>query len=98
MRNIESPFRIITRINFRNSWIKTLWVKVIDSIIPEYFNFALPELIGWYIGVLLIHVTIPTKEYAHHQGIITIMREFYPEIKKVVKKISSEMYQIVTNE
>jgi len=47
-------------------------------------------------GIIDTWKTMPTKEKAQHQGLMTVNGEFYPEMEKAVKQISSEMYQIAT--
>ena len=57
--------------------------------------FARPEFIGWHMcGIIDTWKTMPGKEQAQHQGLMTIKGEFYPEMEEAVKEISSELYQI----
>jgi len=57
--------------------------------------FARPEFIGWHMcGIIDTWETMPTKEEAQHQGIMTVTGESYPEMEKAVIEISSQMYQI----
>lgn len=61
--------------------------------------FARPEFIGWHMcGIIDTWKTMPTKEKAQHQGLMTVTGEFYPEMEEAVKTISSGMYRIATNE
>lgn len=57
--------------------------------------FARPEFIGWHMcGIIDTWKTMPTKEEAQHQGLMTVTGEFYPEMEEAVKEISSSLYQI----
>jgi hypothetical protein len=59
--------------------------------------FTRKEFVGWHMcGIIDTWETMPTKENDQHQGLITVTGEFYPEMEKAVKEISSEMYQIAT--
>jgi len=59
--------------------------------------FARPEFIGWHMcGIIDTWKTMPGKEEYQHQGLMTVTGEFYPEMEKAVKEISSEMYNIAT--
>ncbi|MGC9341542.1 MAG: hypothetical protein ACP5E3_02485 [Bacteroidales bacterium] len=61
--------------------------------------FAKSKFIGWHMcGVIDTWKTMPTKEKDQHQGLMTVMGEFYPEMEKAVKEISSHMYEIATIE
>jgi hypothetical protein len=60
--------------------------------------FARPEFIGWHMcGIIDTWKTMPAKEKAQHQGLMTVTGKFYPEMEEAVKEISSEMYQIGFN-
>lgn len=61
--------------------------------------FARPEFVGWHMcGIIDTWKTMPTKEKEQHQGLMTVTGAFYPEMENVVKEISSQMYQIASNE
>lgn len=56
--------------------------------------FARPEFIGWHMcGIIDTWQTMPTKEHAQHQGLMTVTGEYYPEMEDAVKQISDQMYQ-----
>ncbi len=57
--------------------------------------FARPEFIGWHMcGIIDTWKTMPTKEYAQHQGLMTVTGEFYPEMEDAVRNIADNMYKI----
>jgi hypothetical protein len=59
--------------------------------------FARPEFIGWHMcGIIDTWKTMPGKEQAQHQGLMTAAGKFYPEMEEAVKRISSDMYQIAS--
>ncbi len=61
--------------------------------------FARPEFIGWHMcGIIDTWKTMPTKEHAQHQGLMTVRGEFYPEMENAVKAISTRMYQVATTD
>lgn len=56
--------------------------------------FARPEFIGYHMcGVIDTWKTMPGKETHQHQGIMTVKGEFYPEMEKALKTISSGLYK-----
>ena len=59
--------------------------------------FARQEFIGWHMcGIIDTWKTMPGKEKAQHQGLMTVTGEFYPEMETAVKEISSDIYQVAT--
>lgn len=60
--------------------------------------FARPEFIGWHMcGIIDTWKTMPGKEQAQHQGLMTVHGEFYPEMEEAVIEISSDMYQLAAD-
>ena len=56
--------------------------------------FARPEFIGWHMcGIIDTWKTMPGKEQAQHQGLMTVTGEYYPEMEDAVKEISSQLYR-----
>lgn len=57
--------------------------------------FDRPEFIGWHMcGIIDTWKTMPGKEKAQHQGIMTVTGEFYPEMEEVIRKISDQLYRV----
>lgn len=60
--------------------------------------FSRPEFIGWHMcGMIDTWKTMPGKEKAQHQGLMTVTGEFYPEMEEAVKEISSGMYKVAVS-
>jgi hypothetical protein len=60
--------------------------------------FSRPEFIGWHMcGIIDTWKTMPTKEHAQHQGLMTVTGEFYPEMEDAVKEIAAELYRVATS-
>ncbi|MFC1560969.1 hypothetical protein ACFL4V_00675, partial [Candidatus Latescibacterota bacterium] len=60
-------------------------------------GFARPEFVGWHMcGVIDTWKTMPGKEQYQHQGLMTVTGEFYPEMERAVKEISSKLYTIAS--
>lgn len=56
--------------------------------------FERPDFIGWHMcGMIDTWKSMPGKEQAQHQGLMTVTGEFYPEMEEAVKRINAEMYQ-----
>ena len=59
--------------------------------------FSRNNFIGWHIcGIIDTWKTMPTKEKFQHQGLMSVIGEFYPEMKSAVQKISSNLYKYKT--
>lgn len=68
---------------------RAVWLE--ESVVA---CFARPEFIGWHMcGIIDTWKTMPGKEQAQHQGIMTVTGEFYPEMAEVIKKISTNLYR-----
>ena len=63
----------------------------------EFFirAFSRPNFVGWhYCGLIDAPILVPRKKYRQHSGLLTGLGEPYPELEKVLKKCSSEIYEI----
>ena len=63
----------------------------------EFFRsaFARPEFVGWhYCGLIDSPILVPRKWDRQHSGIIDGLGEPYPEIRRVLRSCSREMYSI----
>jgi len=78
---------------------------VADNIIQradwteEFFRgaFARPEFVGWhYCGLIDATNQIPTKRGRQHSGLLDGYGEPYPELRKVLKTCSEQIYAIAT--
>jgi hypothetical protein len=59
---------------------------------------ARPDFVGWHMcGMIDTANTMPGKEQAQHQGLMTIRGEFYPEMESTVRDISDRLYEIATS-
>lgn len=57
--------------------------------------FARPEFIGWHMcGIIDTWKTMPTKEFAQHQGLMTVKGDFYPEMEDAIKRIAADLYNV----
>ncbi|MCY3870391.1 MAG: hypothetical protein OXG87_12595 [Gemmatimonadetes bacterium] len=66
----------------------------------EFFRnaFARPEFIGWhYCGLIDASNLVPQKQDRQHSGLLTGYGEPYPELLKVLKTCTNEMYEIATH-
>lgn len=65
----------------------------------EFCEAAFPrkEFVGWHIcGIIDTWKTMPTKEVYQQQGIMSVTGEVYQDEAKVLKDISSRLYQLAT--
>ena len=70
----------------------------VDS--AEFFQnaFARPEFIGWhYCGRIDASNLVAQKQDRQHSGLLTGYGEPYPELLKVLKTCTNEMYEIATH-
>ena len=59
---------------------------------------ARPDFVGWHMcGMIDTANTMPGKEQAQHQGLMTTRGEFYPEMEETVRDISDRLYVIATS-
>ena len=66
----------------------------------EFFRnaFARPEFIGWhYCGLIDASNLVVQKQDRQHSGLLTGYGEPYPELLKVLKTCTNEMYEIATH-
>ena len=66
----------------------------------EFFRnaFARPEFIGWhYCGLIDASNLVAQKQDRQHSGLLTGYGEPYPELLKVLKTCTAEMYEIATH-
>ncbi len=60
---------------------------------------ARPDFVGWHMcGMIDTANTMPGKEQAQHQGLMTTRGEFYPEMEATVRDISDRLYVIATGQ
>ena len=60
---------------------------------------ARPEFVGWHMcGIIDTWKTMPGKEQKQHQGLMTVTGEFYPEMEKAVRLISSRLHELASVE
>ncbi len=65
----------------------------------EFFlrAFARPEFVGWhYCGLIDATNVIARKQDRQHSGILDGMGEAYPQLEKVIKSCTAEMYKVAT--
>ena len=63
----------------------------------EFFirAFERPDFVGWhYCGLIDAPNLVPRKQNRQHSGLIDGMGEPYPQLERVLKKCSDDMYQI----
>lgn len=66
----------------------------------EFFRnaFARPEFVGWhYCGLIDASNLVAQKQDRQHSGLLTGYGEPYPELLKVLKDCTAEMYEIATH-
>lgn len=60
--------------------------------------FARPDFVGWHMcGIIDTWKTMPGKAQHQHQGLMTTTGEFYPEMEKAVRHVSSRLYDIASD-
>ncbi len=58
-----------------------------------------PESLGWHMcGIIDTNVSMPGKEQAQHQGLMTVTGEYYSEMETAVRSISDRMYSIAAGD
>ena len=63
----------------------------------EFFRnaFARPEFVGWrYCGLIDASNLVPRKQDRQHSGLLNGYGEPYPELEKVLKACTDQMYSI----
>ena len=58
-----------------------------------------PDFVGWHMcGMIDTANTMPGKEQAQHQGLMTTHGAFYPEMEATVREMSDRLYDIATGQ
>jgi hypothetical protein len=56
---------------------------------------ARPDFVGWHMcGIIGTTGEMPGKAESQHPGLMTVKGEFYPEMERAVRDLSSRLYQI----